>query len=184
MSKLVAEKVYQSLLPDNKIGITFVATDRYAANLFVRELEHLDKIDVSAKGHKESRSLRQNKMLWAIIGKISEHLNYEKSEESTWKIYAELLVKAQVKRELVAVLPEAIDMLKTQFRAVIPTGQTIEAWNEKLQRNTILHTCWVYYGSSKFNTKEMTELIDIALMYASQLGIVDSEIESIRAEYL
>jgi hypothetical protein len=32
---------------------------------------------------------------------------------------------------------------------------------------------WVYYGSSKFNTKEMTELIEIALDLASELGVED-----------
>ena len=30
---------------------------------------------------------------------------------------------------------------------------------------------WIYYGSSKFNTKEMTEMINIAEDMATQLGI-------------
>jgi diaminopimelate decarboxylase len=40
-----------------------------------------------------------------------------------------------------------------------------------------------YIGSSQFDTKEMTELIDTALDYAHEVGVVDSEILSIREEY-
>ena len=184
MSKLVAEKVYQSYLPDGKVAVSFIAKDRYVANLFVKELEHLDLIDITAKKHKESRTLQQNALFWKVVSKISDHLNYEHSEESTMKIYGDLLVKAQVKRELMATLPQAIDTLKAHFRAVIPTGQSISSYNEKTGKTNELITVWVYQGSSKFNTKEMTELIEIALNYASKLGTVDSELESIKGEYL
>lgn len=183
MSKLIATKVYQSYLPDGKIAISFIADDRYVANLFVRELEHLDKIEVQAKAHRESRTIRQNKMLWAIISKISDHINFEHTEESTMKIYGELLVKAQVKRDLIAILPDAIEMLKPMFRAVIPTGQQIDSVNAESGKKATLITVWVYHGSSRFNTKEMGELIDLALLESSKLGIVDSEIEMIRSEY-
>lgn len=182
MSKIVASKVYQSYLPDGQVAISFIATDRYAANLFVNELQHLDKIDVTAKKHKESRSIRQNSMLWGIISKISDVINGEHSNESMMKIYGDLLVKSNAKRELIAVLPSAINHLTTIFRAVIPTGQTITSVNEKTSKIAELVTVWVYYGSSKFDTKEMTDLIDTALNYASDIGIVDSEIESMRVE--
>lgn len=184
MSKLLSSKVYMSYLPDGKVAVSFIADDKYTANLFVRELEHLDKIEVNAKQHKSSRSLQQNKLLWALISRISDELNGEHTEDSTMKIYAELLLKAQVKRDLVALLPEAVETLKTQFRAVIPTGQSISSHNEKTNKTAVLNTYWVYYGSSKFNTKEMNELIDVTIAYASSLGIVDSEIESIRNEYI
>lgn len=183
MSKLIANKVYQSYLPDGKVAVSFIAEDRYSANIFARELEHLDKIEVSAKRHKESRSLQQNKLLWALITRISDEINNEHTEESTMKIYGDLLVSAQVKRELIAILPVAVEQLKSMFRAVIPTGQTITSVNEKTGKTATLHTYWVYYGSSKFNTKEMGELLDITIAYASNLGIVDSEIESLRSAY-
>ena len=64
MSKLLSSKVYMSYLPDGKVAVSFIADDKYTANLFVRELEHLDKIEVNAKQHKSSRSLQQNKLLF------------------------------------------------------------------------------------------------------------------------
>ena len=183
MSKLLSNKVYLSYLPDNKVAVSFIVNDKYTANLFVRELEHLDKIEVSAKQHKESRSLNQNKCMWAIISKISDTLNHEHTEESVTKIYGEMLVRANVKREYIAVLPEAIESLKLTARAIIPTGATIVSTNEKNGKQSKLVCAWYYFGSSTFNTKEMGELLEVVIAYASELGIMDSEIESIRSEY-
>ena len=183
MAKLLANKVYLSFLPTNEVAVSFIVENKYNANLFVQELKELDKIQVEAKAHKEARSIRQNKMLWAVIGKISELINGEKTETSTMKIYADILVEANVKRELMAVLPETLETLKTMFRAVIPTGQSIISKNKETGKEAELITVWAYIGSSRFNTKEMTELIDITLNKASMLGIVDSEIEFLRNEY-
>lgn len=177
MSKLTASNVYLSFMPDNKVAVSFIANDRYVANLFVKELEHLDKIELTAKAHKESRSIRQNSYLWAIIGKISDVINFEHTSDSTMKIYAELLVKANVKYEFVLVLETAKHILESQFRAVIDTGQRREINGKEL----VMYK--VFIGSSKFDTKEMTELVDLALKYASEVGVVDSEIESLRLEY-
>lgn len=183
MSKIVATEIYLSPLPKGETAVSFIVEDRYIADMFVRELKHLDKIEVSAKAFSGSRSLRQNRFMWALIGKISEVMNGERSKESTTKIYVDLLKEAQAKRDLIAVLPEAIDTLKAQFRAVVPTGETIRTINKETGREAELVSVWVYYGSSKFNIKEMTELLDITIAYAGQLGIHDSEIESMRAEY-
>ena len=40
-----------------------------------------------------------------------------------------------------------------------------------------------FIGSSKFNTKEMTELIESVLDKLAELGVYDSEIEVARSEY-
>ena len=42
--------------------------------------------------------------------------------------------------------------------------------NEKTGKEAELITVWVYTGSSKFNSKEMTELIDNAINYAIEVG--------------
>jgi ABC-type Zn uptake system ZnuABC Zn-binding protein ZnuA len=99
------------------------------------------------------------------------------------KIYGELLTQANVKRDLIAVLPQAVETLKSTFRAVVKTGQTIKSVNEKTGKTAELVSVWVYHGSSKFNTKEMYDLINIAIMKCSELGIQDSELLSIKNEY-
>lgn len=177
MPKLLASKVYPAHLPDGQVAVCFVAKNAYHANLFIRELENHDLINVTAKAHKESRSLRQNNYLWRIISLISDKINGEHTRESTMKIYGELLTEAQVKYEFVLLLPEAEEMLLGKFRAVIDTGQRREVNGKEL------HMYKVFIGSSKFNTKEMNELIDLAIKQAYELGIQSSEIETMRVEY-
>lgn len=183
MSKFASKKCYLSYLPNNEVAVSFIATDRYIASKFVQELQELEEIEVSAKAFKRSRTLRQNDFMWAIISKISDRINGERTQESLDKIYGDILTKANIKRDLMAVLPEVIPNLRTMFRAVVETGQTIVSVNELTGKKATLKTVWCYYGSSKLNTKEMSELMDFTLKYASELGISDSEIDTIRRTY-
>lgn len=181
--KVIAKQVFSYIDKDKNTVVSFVCKDKYAANLFVKEVESLEEIEVTAKAYKESRSVQQNKFLWALITLISDSINHEHTEESTMKIYAELLVKAQVKRDLVAVLPQAVEVLQRQFRAVIPTYQKIVSINEVTGKKAELQTYWVYEGSSRFNTKEMNELLEITIKYADECGVKSSDVETIRREY-
>lgn len=181
--KVIATQCFSYIDKDKNTVVSFVCKDRYAANMFVKEVESLDQIEVTAKAYKESRSIKQNKFLWALITLISDAINHEHTEESMMKIYSELLVKANVKRDLIAVLPQAVEVLQRQFRAVIPTYQTITSENEKTGKKAQLNTYWVYEGSSRYNTKEMTELLEVTLKYADECGVKSSDLETIRREY-
>lgn len=136
------------------------------------------QITFTAKELKSARSIEQNDMLWALIRKISDHTNGGHREEDMMHVYAQLLIRGNIKREYVRVLERAKHILDDNFRAVI------EVPNSKRQEangNTTVGY-WVYYGSSKFNVKEMTELIEIALDVCTDLGLDDSEIETIRRD--
>lgn len=181
--KVISDKIYLSTLPDNKVAICFVVENRYLANRIINEMQQHEKLQVEIKKYSNNRSLQQNDMLWAVIAKVSDYANGERTQESLDKIYAEILTHANIRRDLVAVLPEALPTLKSSFRAVIPTGQTIESINEKTGKKATLLTCWVYHGSSKLNTKEMGELLDYTLSYAIESGVSAVDIEAIRREY-
>jgi hypothetical protein len=105
-------------------------------------------------------------MLWGIITNISDQVNNSHREEDLLNIYSTLLQRANIKREYIRTLPQAKHILDDSFRAVleVPNSRRIENGKETVGY-------WVYYGSSKFNTKEMTELIEIALDLASELGV-------------
>ena len=115
---------------------------------------------------KSNRSIEQNEMLWGIIRKISDKVNHSHREEDLMNIYSALLQRANIKREYIRTLPKAVHILKDSFRAVmeVPNSKRIENGKETIGY-------WVYYGSSKFNTKEMAELIDLALDLATEVGI-------------
>ena len=96
----------------------------------------------------KSRSLEQNKMMWSIIQTIADMTGND-----IWDIYIEGLKKLDVKVEYIMALPQAEERLKEVFRAIKRVETRII--NDK---EMIVFKC--YYGSSTFNTKEMTILID------------------------
>lgn len=180
--RIISNKIYLSTLPDNKVALSFIVENRYLANRIVEEMK--DKtLQVEIKKHSSNRTLAQNDMMWAVIAKVSDYINGERSQDSLDKIYAEILTQANVKRDLVAALPETLPTLKSSFRAVIPTGQSIESVNEKTGKKALLQTVWLYHGSSKLNTKEMNELIDHTLKYAIESGVSAVEIETLKGLY-
>lgn len=124
------------------------------------------EVHATLKPFKSSRSIEQNDMLWAIITQISDKVNGSHREEDLMNIYGTLLQKANIKREYIRTLIQAKPILEQSFRAVleVPNSRKIENGKETVG-------FWVYYGSSTFDTKEMTELIDIALDTATEVGI-------------
>jgi hypothetical protein len=116
--------------------------------------------------YKDKRSHDQNEMLWAIITQISDKVNGSHQEQDLLNTYGVILQRANVKREYVRTLPQAEDILKQSFRAVIEVPNSRKVENGK---ETVGY--WVYYGSSSFNTKEMSQLIEVALDIATEVGI-------------
>lgn len=115
---------------------------------------------VEISDYKKNRSLSQNALLWKIINEISrkENGNYAESQN----IYLNLLKMAHAKYEYMLVKNEALNGLKSIYKDI----QVIKEDKEKEQ--SIVR---VYYGSSKMNTEEMSELIKVAIQYAEEVGI-------------
>lgn len=137
---------------------------RQATRLY-QELKDKE-VSATLKEFKTSRSIEQNEMLWGIISNISQEVNGSRREQDLMTIYRDVLLRANVKREYIRTLDEARSILEQHFRAVmeVPNSRKIENGKETVG-------FWVYYGSSKFNTKEMTDLIDTALDMAHEIGI-------------
>lgn len=154
---------------NGEIELTLVIDGYYnmrKAQEIFNELQN-SETQVTIKQFKSSRSIEQNDMLWGIITQISDKVNGSHREEDLINIYSTLLQRANIKREYIRTLPQAVNILEQSFRAAleVPNSRKIENGKETVG-------FWVYYGSSNFNTKEMTELIDIALDLASELGVV------------
>lgn len=163
------KKLRMSKTSNGEIELTLVIDGYYnmrKAQEIFNELQN-SETQVTIKQFKSSRSIEQNDMLWGIITQISDKVNGSHREEDLINIYSTLLQRANIKREYIRTLPQAVNILKQSFRAAleVPNSRKIENGKETVG-------FWVYYGSSNFNTKEMTELIDIALDLASELGVV------------
>lgn len=112
------------------------------------------------KPYKSSRSLNQNALLWGCIQQISDETGNDPMD-----IYIAALEHADAKYDYLQGTEEVEDSLKKVFRAVKPLNSFI---NEK-GNNIVTYKVW--FGSSKFDTAEMTKLIDYVMNAASDLGI-------------
>jgi len=112
------------------------------------------------KPYKDSRSLRQNSLLWGLIQQISDETGNDPMD-----IYIAALENSNAKYEYIAALPEAEDSLKKVFRAVKPCGTFTSPKNVGM----VTYKCWI--GSSKYDTAEMTTLIDYVIAKAEELNI-------------
>lgn len=126
---------------------------------FIPELDLSKMYDIEIKEHKSKRSLEANRMLWGILQKIKEE-----TDNDLMDLYIEVLEKADAKYDFLMVLPETVEELKKVFRAV----KILEYREYNGKQMAVIKA---YIGSSKFNTKEMSILIDKAMQVASENGI-------------
>lgn len=120
----------------------------------------MDKLYVcEVKEPKSKRSLQQNKMLWQLIHSIAKEQHQDDME-----VYCALLERADALSDYIITAYEMEDELRKCFRGVrFIRKQEVNGKECNIYK--------VYIGSSKMNTKEMTELLDIAIQLCAELGI-------------
>ena len=179
MSKFIAEKCYRMINENNDLVVCYVVhgDNKRSAFLALEETQNSEKkLEVDVKPHKSQRSLEQNRLLWALLGKMAFAMSGNKRKVTTEECYCIMLEEANVAYDYLLALPEAEPMLKKTFRVV-------RKIDEREVNGKTLNMYQYFIGSSKFNTQEMTELIEATLDKLAELGIVDSEIEIARKEY-
>ena len=132
----------------------------------VQELFKLDmdkQYLVEIKEPKSKRSLEQNKLLWKLLHKIAKE-----TYQNDIDVYCAVLERADAKSDYVITAIDMEDALRKSFRGV--KFVRMQEVNGK--------ECYVYkvfIGSSKMNTKEMNELLEIVFQICSELGIATME---------
>lgn len=121
-----------------------------------------ESLDIKINKLKNKRSLEQNKKLWALINEIDKEMNGYRSSNSM-QIYIDGLITTAAKVDYIVCKEDAAKELKKVFRAV----ELIGVYD--LEKELYTYRC--IYGSSSFNTKEMSNLIDYYLDLASMLGL-------------
>ncbi len=180
MSRFIADKVYKMQDENNNLVVSFVVsgTNKFSANMSVAELKEFEKITIDAKKHKSQRSVEQNNMLWALIEKISLTTTGYKRKDDIEECYCNLLESANIKSKFVPCIPGDEEELLFTYRIIKLVGErTLAESGQKV----LIYKC--FKGSSSFDTKQMNELIELALDKLAELGVIDSEVSSIMEEY-
>lgn len=178
MSKFIAARTYRMTDEEGDLIVSYVVKggDKYAASLAVEETKKADKLTIEVKPYKSKRSLEQNRLLWALLGKMAETVSGKRDRESTEDCYISMLEEANVKYDFLLAMPETEESLKKGFRGVKKVG-------ERLYNGKKMNVYKVFIGSSKYDVQEMTALIETTIDKLAELGVYDSEIAAAREEY-
>lgn len=155
----------------NKIGKPRITLEleRYLDINEINDINEDDLLNIKISNARKSRTLEQNNLLWAIIGDIDKKINGLPSEESRWQLYIQGIEEVGAEYEDILIPSKSLNIFKSAFRAY----KVLEK-----KDNQILLRCFV--GSSKFDTKQMGDLIDYFIKMASEAGVT---IIDYRAEY-
>jgi len=110
--------------------------------------KYLDKdLDVTIVTHRNRRSLDANALLWACLGEIAKALRSD-----VWSVYLYMLERYG-KFTYILVKPEAVEGVKAVWRETKEVGETVKDGERMIEM-----LC--YFGSSTYNSKEFSILLD------------------------
>ena len=126
------------------------------------ELRAVEKIAVKIGKYKAKRSLDANAYAWVLMSKLAEKLN-----TTTTEIYRSAISEIGGNSEIVCVKEEAVEKLCAGWQKN-GLGWSTKTFPSKINgcTNVIL-----YYGSSTYDTVQMSELINNIVEDCKALGI-------------
>lgn len=116
-----------------------------------------EEVDITIKNISKKRSKNANDYFWEIVGQIADKLRASKEE-----IYFEMLKKYG--QSITVTVKEGVEL----DRAGIKYYERIQ---DGLKNGVKFVAYRVFIGSSQYNTKEMSILIDGTVQEAKELGI-------------
>lgn len=137
----------------------------------IQEVDALkDKeLSVEAKKFFEKRSGKANRLLWACCTQIGQA---QRPPRDKWDVYLEY-IKRQRQCTLLQIVPDALPKLEKQWRECEVVGHPIIDGHEMLD-------VLCYFGSSTYNSREFSLLLDEIIEDMKQAGIPTPTSEEMR----
>lgn len=123
---------------------------------------HETDVDVTVKKHREKRSLDANAYFWVLVDRLAEKTRIPKTD-----IYRRYIREIGGNHEMVCVIDSAVKKLRNGWEHNGLGWQT-DTMPSRIPgcTNVIL-----YYGSSTYNTRQMSHLIDMAVQDCQEQNI-------------
>ena len=164
-------------------AFTVEAASRYACKETIaaakRALADSKQLVIKVDEKRNKRTLDQNALMWALLTIYAEEDNGGRTGGTLPEDVYYRMIDKYGKATFLMTLPEAESELKKVYRVV----KKVDVRNYDGQE-LIIYKC--YCGSSKYTTKEMTNLIDGIFDELAKLGISEKNyvaVESYRNEW-
>lgn len=145
---------------------------------FVNSLEDDKEYELSISKAVKKRSNDANRYFWELVGKLSE-----KIQVSPEDIYRTYIKDIGGNYEVMPIKDKAVDTWKSIWRSR-GIGWQCDVLGESRLRGYTNVIC--YYGSSTYNSKQFSRLIDLCIQDCKAQGIetmTPAELESLMANY-
>ena len=139
-----------------KINITFELNEEPKES--INQIVNCEKLSIVAKKFRKKRSLDANALLWVCLQEIASAINSDK-----WSVYLQML-KRYGKFTYICVKPSVVDAVKAQWRECEEIGEVDIDGQKAIQM-----LC--YFGSSTYNTKEFSVLLDGVISEMKEMGL-------------
>ena len=123
------------------------------------KIDENEYLKVEIKKVKDKKTLQQNRYMWELIHQIAQKQNQDEME-----VYCQALQEANAKYTWLEGLPEIKEKLLQVYRAV-----QITRYEERFGKQFAIFKC--YEGTSKYDKKEMMDLLEIIVGWAEELDI-------------
>lgn len=121
------------------------------------------EVSIEIKRHSRKRSLSANNLAWELIDKIAEKTGINKTEvyRNAIREIGGVSTYAGLRDDVIPFFKQSWEAGHVGRQVEIIEGSTKEGWSNVR----------IYFGSSEFDTEQMSRLIDSLMQDAQQLGI-------------
>lgn len=134
----------------------------------IDELANCEKLSITIDKYREKRSLDANAYCWVLIQKIAEAVHSDK-----WSVYLRCLQDYSRRFTHIIVKENAVEEMKKLCRTCVDLG-------EVTVNGQTGHQLQVYYGSSTFDTKDMSVFLEGIISECKEMGIETKSPDEIR----
>ncbi len=120
------------------------------------------RLDITIKKHRNQRSMDANAYCWVLVDKIAEALNVSKAE-----VYRNAIRDIGGVSQILCITNDAVDKFR-EIWSLRGIGWQTDTLPSKIPGCT---NVIVYYGSSTYDSKQMSALIEHLIQDAEGLGI-------------
>lgn len=144
-----------------KAKLTFLINNNITS---LEEIENVDLLDIEAKKHREKRRNRANRYFWKLLEEICEQQSLDTIEDYKRRV-RELGIFRRMTTEA-----ENVKTIEYMW-GNNGIAWFIDVFDTEIINDIEYKTLHLYYGSSSFNTKQMSRLIDNLVQDCKAVGI-------------
>lgn len=152
----------------NGYGIILYIKDAAAAQAFLDEMKPGKMYAAELKEHHERRSLSANSYLWALLDDLAFTLSTQAAPLTKEELYRKYIKEVGIWKDVHNIEPEAAKTVRTAWE-MLGTGWVTEQVDYEPDGDHLVIR--LYYGSSTYNTKQMSRLLDAVIADCKEQGI-------------